>query len=140
MKIIDSFIDDKKGKLKDIIKLDKGYDYYLGIVVIELEDNSQIIQKCENIFLKSNKNLKLVDICKIDFNNLLIFEMNSDFIKGTINGILMSISKYLEIDQYTVPYMKTLYNMVFDSWEEQNYFKLYYKDIEYDLRMLRSGL
>lgn len=140
MKIIDSFIDDKKGKLKDIIKLDKGYDYYLGIVVIELEDNSQIIQKCENIFLKSNKNLKLVDICKIDSNNLLIFEMNSDFIKGTINGILMSISKYLEIDQYTVPYMKTLYNMVFDSWEEQNYFKLYYKDIEYDLRMLRSGL
>ena len=140
MKIIDSFIDDKKGKLKDIIKLDKGYDYYLGIVVMELEDNSQIIQKCENIFLKSNKNLKLVDICKIDFNNLLIFEMNSDFIKGTINGILMSISKYLEIDQYTVPYMKTLYNMVFDSWEEQNYFKLYYKDIEYDLRMLRSGL
>ena len=66
--------------------------------------------------------------------------MNSDFIKGTINGVLMSISKYLEIDQYTVPYMKTLYNMVFDSWEEQNYFKLYYKDIEYDLRMLRSGL
>lgn len=140
MKIIDSFIDDKKGKLKDIIKLDKGYDYYLGIVVMELEDNSQIIQKCENIFLKSNKNLKLVDICKIDSNNLLIFEMNSDFIKGTINGVLMSISKYLEIDQYTVPYMKTLYNMVFDSWEEQNYFKLYYKDIEYDLRMLRSGL
>ena len=140
MKIIDSFIDDKKGKLKDIIKLDKGYDYYLGIVVIELEDNSQIIQKCENIFLKSNKNLKLVDICEIDSNNLLIFEMNSDFIKGTINGVLMSISKYLEIDQYTVPYMKTLYNMVFDSWEEQNYFKLYYKDIEYDLRMLRSGL
>lgn len=140
MKIIDSFIDDKKGKLKDIIKLDKGYDYYLGIVVIELEDNSQIIQKCENIFLKSNKNLKLVDICEIDSNNLLIFEMNSNFIKGTINGVLMSISKYLEIDQYTVPYMKTLYNMVFDSWEEQNYFKLYYKDIEYDLRMLRSGL
>lgn len=140
MKIIDSFIDDKKGKLKDIIKLDKGYDYYLGIVVMELEDDSQIIQKCENIFLKSNKNLKLVDICKIDSNNLLIFEMNSDFIKGTINGVLMSISKYLEIDQYTVPYMKTLYNMVFDSWEEQNYFKLYYKDIEYDLRMLRSGL
>ena len=140
MKIIDSFIVDKKGKLKDIIKLDKGYDYYLGIVVMELEDNSQIIQKCENIFLKSNKNLKLVDICKIDSNNLLIFEMNSDFIKGTINGVLMSISKYLEIDQYTVPYMKTLYNMVFDSWEEQNYFKLYYKDIEYDLRMLRSGL
>lgn len=140
MKIIDSFIDDKKGKLKDIIKLDKGYDYYLGIVVMELEDNSQIIQKCENIFLKSNKNLKLIDICKIDSNNLLIFEMNSDFIKGTINGVLMSISKYLEIDQYTVPYMKTLYNMVFDSWEEQNYFKLYYKDIEYDLRMLRSGL
>lgn len=140
MKIIDSFIDDKKGKLKDIIKLDKGYDYYLGIVVMELEDNSQIIQKCENIFLKSNKNLKLVDICKIDSNNLLIFEMNSDFIKGTINGVLMSISKYLEIDQYTVSYMKTLYNMVFDSWEEQNYFKLYYKDIEYDLRMLRSGL
>lgn len=140
MKIIDSFIDDKKGKLKDIIKLDKGYDYYLGIVVMELEDNSQIIQKCENIFLKSNKNLKLIDICKIDSNNLLIFEMNSDFIKGTINGVLMSISKYLEVDQYTVPYMKTLYNMVFDSWEEQNYFKLYYKDIEYDLRMLRSGL
>lgn len=140
MKIVDSFIDDKKGKLKDIIKLDKGYDYYLGIVVRELEDNSQIIQKCENIFLKSNKNLKLVDICKIDSNNLLIFEMNSDFIKGTINGVLMSISKYLGIDQYTVPYMKTLYNMVFDSWEEQNYFKLYYKDIEYDLRMLRSGL
>lgn len=140
MKIIDSFIDDKKGKLKDIIKLDKGYDYYLGIVVMELEDNSQIIQKCENIFLKSNKNLKLIDICKIDSNNLLIFEMNSDFIKGTINGVLMSISKYLEIDQYTVPYMKTLYNMVFDSWEKQNYFKLYYKDIEYDLRMLRSGL
>ena len=140
MKIIDSFIDDKKGKLKDIIKLDKGYDYYLGIVVMELEGNSQIIQKCENIFLKSNKNLKLIDICKIDSNNLLIFEMNSDFIKGTINGVLMSISKYLEIDQYTVPYMKTLYNMVFDSWEEQNYFKLYYKDIEYDLRMLRSGL
>lgn len=140
MKIIDSFIDDKKGKLKDIIKLDKGYDYYLGIVVMELENNSQIIQKCENIFLKSNKNLKLIDICKIDSNNLLIFEMNSDFIKGTINGVLMSISKYLEIDQYTVPYMKTLYNMVFDSWEEQNYFKLYYKDIEYDLRMLRSGL
>ena len=140
MKIIDSFIDDKKGKLKDIIKLDKGYDYYLGIVVMELEDNAQIIQKCENIFLKSNKNLKLIDICKIDSNNLLIFEMNSDFIKGTINGVLMSISKYLEIDQYTVPYMKTLYNMVFDSWEEQNYFKLYYKDIEYDLRMLRSGL
>ena len=140
MKIIDSFIDDKKGKLKDIIKLDKGYDYYLGIVVMELEDNSQIIQKCENIFLKSNKNLKLIDICKIDSNNLLIFEMNSDFIKGTINGVLMSISKYLEIDQYTVPYMKTLYNMVFDSWEEQNYFKLYYEDIEYDLRMLRSGL
>ena len=106
---------------------------------MELEDNSQIIQKCENIFLKSNKNLKLIDICKIDSNNLLIFEMNSDFIKGTINGVLMSISKYLEIDQYTVPYMKTLYNMVFDSWEEQNYFKLYYEDIEYDLRMLRSG-
>lgn len=140
MKIVDSFIDDKKGKLKDIIKLDKGYDYYLGIVVMELEDNSQIIQKCENIFLKSNKNLKLIDICKIDSNNLLIFEMNSDFIKGTINGVLMSISKYLEIDQYTVPYMKTLYNMVFDSWEEQIYFKLYYKDTEYDLRMLRSGL
>lgn len=140
MKIVDSFIDDKKGKLKDIIKLDKGYDYYLGIVVRELEDNSQIIQKCENIFLKSNKNLKLIDICKIDSNNLLIFEMNSDFIKGTINGVLMSISKYLEIDQYTVPYMKTLYNMVFDSWEEQIYFKLYYKDTEYDLRMLRSGL
>ena len=140
MKIIDSFIDDKKGKLKDIIKIDKGYNYYLGIVVDEIEDNSQIMKNCEDIYLKSNKNLKLIDICKIDSNNLLIFEVNLDSFKGTINGILMSISKYLETDQYTVSYMKTLHNMTFDSWGGQIYFKLIYKDVEYDLRMLRSVL
>lgn len=138
MKIINSFVDDKKGFLKDIVKMDKSYDYYLGLVVNKIEDVTIIQQHSEEIYNKSNKNVKLLKICDIDISKLLIFEINSEFVKKSLNGVLLSISKYLEAEPYTVSYMKTLQDMVFNTWGDQFYFKIKDDTKEYDLRIVRG--
>lgn len=138
MRIVNSFIDDKKGLIKDIAKIDKGYDYYLGIVFSKIEDENLVQEQCGEIYNKSNKNIKLLKICDIDTSKLLIFEINSDFVKKNLNGVLLSISKYLEVEPYTVSYMKTLQDMVFNSWGDQFYFKIKDETKEYDLRIVRG--
>lgn len=138
MRIIDSFIDDKKGFLKDIVKIDKGFDYYLGLVIDMIDDYSAVQEKCVEIYEKSGKNVKLLKVCDIDSNKLLIFEINSSFVIKGLNGVLLSISKYLKIEKYTTSYMKTLQSMIFNSWEEQYYFTLKDGEKEYDLRILRE--
>lgn len=138
MKIVNSFVDDKKGFLKDIVKMDKSYDYYLGLVVNKIEDVTIIQQHSEEIYNKSNKNVKLLKICDIDTSKLLIFEINSKFVKRSLNGVLLSISKYLEVEAYTVSYMKTLQDMIFNTWGDQFYFKIKDDTKEYDLRIVRG--
>lgn len=138
MKIINSFVDEKKGFFKDIIKMDKNYDYYLGLVVNKIENVTVIQQHSEEIYNKSNKNVKLLKICDIDISKLLIFEINSEFVKKSLNGVLLSISKYLEAEPYTVSYMKTLQDMVFNTWGDQFYFKIKDDTKEYDLRIVRG--
>lgn len=138
MKIINSFIEEGKNKaLKNIISIEKGFDYYLGIVIDKINNEEDIQNSCKLIYEKSLKNIKLLDICKIDEKDFLIFELNSEF-TNNINGILKSISKYLGVPEYTVTYMKSLYNMVFDTWGEQFYFNIVNKDKTIDLRTIKE--
>ena len=138
MKIINSFIEEGKNKtLKNIISIEKGFDYYLGIVIDKINNEEDIQNSCKLIYEKSLKNIKLLDICKIDEKDFLIFELNYEF-TNNINGILKSISKYLGVPEYTVTYMKSLYNMIFDTWGEQFYFNIVNKDKTIDLRTIKE--
>lgn len=134
--IKNSFVEDSKNKiLKNIVGIEKGFDYYLGIV-IEKEDEKDLEEKCNAICEKSSKNIKLLKICQIDEDTLLIFELNSEFAKS-INGILKSISKYLDVPEYTVTYMKSLQDVAFSAWGEQFYNLIQSEDKKYWLKELK---
>lgn len=134
--IKNSFIEDSKNKiLKSVVGIEKGFDYYLGII-IDKEDEKDLEEKCSAICEKSSGNIKLLKICQIDDDVLLIFELNSEFTKS-INGILKSISKYLDVPEYTVTYMKSLQDIAFSTWGEQFYYLIQNEDKKYWLKELK---
>lgn len=147
MEIIDLFIESNKNKfLNGIVKIPKGYDWYLGIV-IEIDNfdigkkpeiDKMLEQKCEIIYEKSNKNIKLLKICLLDSYTVLLFGLNAEPFNNDIKGILKSICKYIECKIFEVSYLKKLYNMVYSVWGDQQYKYLIYDNKALDLRLLRE--
>lgn len=139
--IKNSFIVDCKDKfMKKIAPIEKGYDYYLGLVIDKNLLDDIIIEGCKEIYEKSSKNIRLIKSCKIDNNKLLIFELNPEFADFKINGILKSISRYLKVTEYQVNYVNSLQTMVFDAWGTQLYTKIVDDNKEYLLDCLKGGI
>lgn len=137
--IKNSFIADSKDKfMKKIAPIEKGYDYYLGLVIDKKIIDDILIEGCKEIYEKSSKNIRLIKICQIDDDKLLVFEINPEFAEFKINGILKSMSKYLRVTEYQVNYIKSLQAMVFDSWGEQLYFNIKDDDKIIDLKILQN--
>lgn len=139
--IKNSFIVDCKDKfMKKIAPIEKGYDYYLGLVIDKNIIDDIITTGSKEIYEKSSKNIRLIKNCQIDNDKLLIFELNPEFADFKINGILKSMSKYLNVAEYQVNYINSLQTMVFDSWGEQLYKKIVDDNKEYSLDCLKGGI
>ena len=147
MEIIDLFIESNKNKfLNRIVKIPKGFDWYFGLI-LDIDDfdlglkqkiDTFLKQKCDIIYEKSNKNIKLLKICLLDSYTLLLFGLNSEPFNNDIRGILKSICKYIDCKLYKVNYLKKFYNMVFSVWGEQQYKHLICDNKAYDLKLLRE--
>ena len=144
MEVIDIFMEKSKNKFLNLItKLPKEFDWYLGIVIdLGIDDlitDEEITKKCEKIYVKSEKHIKLLKICLIDDYTLLLFGTDPIPYGSNIKGVVKSICKYLDCEVYDVTFIRCLMDMVFNAWEEQQYFILVNENKAYDLKMVREG-
>lgn len=138
VKIVNSFIELEKGSmLKKIAPIEKAYDYYLGLVLDKFDNESDIKDRCLEIYDKSEKSIRLIKICNIDDKKLLIFEFKSEYVKSNVNGVLASMGKYLKANAYQLKYINTLSSMAFDTWGCQKYFKIIDGTKEYPLNIMK---
>lgn len=147
MEIVDIFLENSKDKfLNNLIKIPKGYEWYLGIVIDSEQINYiEIKNKCNEIYEKSKEHLKLLEIYNIQdkdgMKDVFLFAFNpiTNNIKGTIN----SIAKYLNCKTYEVTYVRYFRQMIFNAWGEQQYFYLIdhtktEEGLAYDLKALKE--
>lgn len=144
MEVIDIFMEKSKNKfLNTIVKLPKDYDWYLGLVIdLGMDDlitDEEITAKCEEIYSKSEKHLKLLKICLIDSYTLLLFGTDPIPYNSNIKGVVKSVCKYLGCKPYNAVFVKYFEDMVFNAWEEQQYNLLISDNKAYDLKMIKEG-
>lgn len=145
MDIIDIFLEKSKDKfLNNLIKIPKGYDWYLGLVIdSEILDVRQLISKCDNIYEKSDKHLKLLKEFDIDKYELLLFAADLEPYSNNVKGVVKSIAKYIDCKVYDVTYIRYFRQMIFNAWGEQQYFYIIDHDksehgVAYDLKSIKE--
>lgn len=136
--IMDIFIEDGKNKfMKNLAPIEKDYDYYMGVIIEDRRSNEELQKCCKEINDKSDKNLRMIKICKIDNKKLLIFEFKSEFVKPVVCGVVASICKYLKVEKYHLEYINSLHSIIFDAWGSQQYYKITDGNKEYELKILK---
>lgn len=147
MEVVDIFLEKSKDKfLNQIIKIPKEYDWYLGILINTNNSNKEefekmnvfLKEKCDLIYQKSEKHLKLLKIMLVDDFTLLLFGTDPIQYDNNIKGIIKSICKYLNCKIYEVNYIRYFREMIFDAWGEQQYFYLIDNGKAYNLRGLKD--
>ena len=141
MNIIDVFMEKSKHVfLNSLIKIPKEYDWYLGIILkLDSDDiltNEEFEKKCNKIYEKSEKHLKLLKICLIDNFTFLLFGVNPTPFLGDIKKIVKSICKYLNCKIYEITFVKNFNETIFDVWGEQQYFYLIDENKAIDLKFI----
>lgn len=136
MELVDVFLEKSKHKfLNSLVKLPKEYDWYLGLVIDDDNiDEHIVIEKCNMIYEKTEKHLKLLKIMLIDDYTLLLFGTDPIPYNNNIIGIIKSICKYLDCKMCRINYLKYFKNMVYDAWNEQKYFYLINDNRAYNLK------
>lgn len=142
MKIVDSFLEKSKHKfLNNLVKIPKQFDWYLGLVIkVDNKTIPNIVfeEKCNVIYEKSEKHLQLLNILLIDDYTLLLFGLDPTPFNNNIHNILISICKYLDCEYYRPTYMKCFEEMVFNTWEEQQYKYLIKDNRTYNLKEVKE--
>ncbi len=144
MEVIDVFLEKSKDKfLNRIAKISKDYDWYLGIVldlgIDEIITDEEISNRCEEIYIKSEKHLKLLKICCLDDYTLLLFGTDPIPYSSNIKGVINSICRYLKCKLYPVTYVKYFRDMIFNCWGEQKYHYLISENKAYDLKEVKEN-